>query len=333
MDRITIVGMGPLGTAIGMGLKAAELRNTEVIATGRDRRSVSNAEKLGAVDGTTRSLGSAVERAQLIIIDAGPGETRDVLEALGKNLREDTVITDTGNLKVPILEWADSYLPKGVSFVAGRPMPNKSLVSQEDAEESAFEGGHYCIIPAKSATNEAGSTVVGLAEILGARPFFLQPEEHDTYAAAMTVMPHVLAAALVTSTSSSESWREMSRLASTEYREASKLASTDPEAAHALARSNPEPLIHWLDQMILELYAYRNKLKEDSDELLEDFIGAWEARARWEHGVVEEYKGPEIPTAGQAVAHMFLGSRLLRRQRQMDQRARERDWKYARRKS
>ena len=50
--------------------------------------------------------------------------------------------------------------------------------------------------------------------------------------------------------------------------------------AMALA-AEPEILMHWIDQMIGSLYEMRNKIKDRSDDLLETFIGVWEARARW----------------------------------------------------
>ena len=58
----------------------------------------------------------------------------------------------------------------------------------QDAEVDAFAGTNYSIVPSERATPEAVKTVVGLAEILGAKPMFIDPVEHDSYSAA-TVRP------------------------------------------------------------------------------------------------------------------------------------------------
>ena len=330
MERISIIGMGPIGTSIGLALKRASMPDTEIVGSSRDRDSLTAASKMGAVDSTTASLRSAMDGAQLVILDMPTTEIKDLLEVVGPVFDDGCIVTDTAPIKLSVLEWAEEYLPKGVDFIGGHPLPKKPVQGPDDADASLFEGAEYCVIPSKSAGQGSVSTVVNLVEKLGAKPLFLDPREHDSYAAAMTNLPLVLSSAFVTVTSGSSSWREMSRLAASEFAGYSSLAANDPADNEAACLANPEALVHWLDQMITELYSYRNQIKEQSEDLLEPFVRAWEARARWENDAVVDSAQPTLPTAGESMATALVGGRLVERYRQMTggDKKQKQNWKY-----
>lgn len=331
MERITIIGMGPVGASIGLALRQARLSNTEIVGTDADREALSRASKAGAVEKAIGNLRSAVEGAQLVIMDTSLTDTKELLEVLGTDLADGCVVTDTGPLKMRVMEWAENSLSKGVSFVGGHPLLKKPVKDMKDGDATLFQGAHYCVIPSRSADQASVKTVVSLVETLGAKPFFLDASEHDSFSVAMSLLPTVLSAAYVTSTSRSGSWREMSRLASTEFELASHLATTDPQDSELACLANPDALVHWIDQLITELYAYRNYIKDKSDKLLESFIQAWEARGKWEVGVTDEDASrPNIPSLGQSMATMLVGERLVERHRQMTSEKKQSKWKYQR---
>lgn len=326
--------MGPLGASIGLALKKARLSNLEIVGTSGNRKALSAATKIGAVDSTTGNLRSAVESADLVILDSHLAETEDLLEAIGAIVPDGCVITDTTTTKVQVLEWADQHLPDHVSFVGGRPLPKELPTKVEDADPSIFEGTEYCIIPAKSAESGAIGTIVSLVERLRAKPLFLDAHEHDSYAAAMTYLPIVMSSAYVTATAGSEGWREMHRLAAAEFGDFSSLASNDPQDNRDASMANPEAMVHWLDQLIAVLYGYRNQIKDDGEGLIDSFIAAWEARARWESGVVGEEKESRVrmPSAGDTMATFMVGGRLADRYREYTQsdKKKKAGWKYLR---
>ena len=186
----------------------------------------------------------------------------------------------------------------------------------QDADHTIFDGVNYTVTPSKSADDAAIRTVVGLVESLGARPLFLDASEHDSYAAAMHYLPIVMSSAFVNATAGSDGWREMHKLAEAGFGDYSQLASNDPMDNEAVCLADPDTLVHWVDQLILELYAYRNQIKEDGQGLLERFVEAWELRARWEAGAVErDDNAVSLPSSGESMATAFFGSRLSSRLR------------------
>ena len=186
----------------------------------------------------------------------------------------------------------------------------------EDLEESdpdVFRGVEYCIIPSPSAKEEAVKTVVQMVEAVRAKPVFLDPYEHDSYVAAMNHLPLVMSSAFVTATAGSRSWREMHRLAAADFSDYSRLAANDPQENEVACFANPEALVHWLDEVIKELYEYRNQIMDQSEQLLDRLIDAWEARARWLAGAVVDDSRRMAPVARQSFTSLFMGERLADR--------------------
>ena len=328
MERLTIVGMSPIGASIGLRLKQGNLRDTEIVGTSGDRGALSAATQMGALDKSVGNLRTAIEGARMVILDMPTTETRELLEAIGPILDDGCVVTDTGTTKVPLMEWADQYLPRGVSFVGGHPLVKRQLTKLEDAAPSLFDGIDYCVLPAKSAGQSSVASIVGLVETLGAKPLFIDAHEHDSFAAAMIYLPAVLSAAFVTATTGGDSWRDMQRLAASDFAEFSRAASQNPEENEAASLASPDALVHWLDQMILELYSYRNRIKDRSDALLDVFVNAWEARAKWEAGVVEYDDRAPLPSAGDSMTASVLGGRLAEHLRNKRQKEKKASWRY-----
>ena len=328
MDRIAIMGLGPIGASLGLALKRAELRNVEVVGFDRNRRTVSQASDMGAIDRGTGVYVKAVDGAQLVVLDLPMTEASDVLGAISHMLAEGCVVTDTRATRSSSLEAATERLPRSTSFIGGHPLPKTPAADLSQASAALFDGADYCVIPSKSADNGAVGTVVGMVETVGARPFFLDPEEHDAYVAAVTDLPQLLSYALVNATTRSASWRDMARFASEEFGAASSLAANDPRAAVADSLANRDALVHWVDQIIGELYSYRNDISKGGEDLETSLVRAWENRAKWKAGVTSDEKKQEIPSARDTMAGWLVSRRLWDRQKQITDATKREPWEY-----
>lgn len=321
MEKIAIIGTGLIGGSLGMALKKAKLKDVEIVAHDKEPSAAPKAVRKGAADKSSWNLLAAVDKASMVIIATPIMAIREVMEVIGPHLQPNCVVTDTGSSKVQVLEWADRYLPATVSFVGGHPMAGKELSGIDAAEATLFQGAAYCVIPSKKAPQEAVKSVVGLAEIAGAKPFFLDAQEHDSFVAAVSHLPIVLSSALVAATTGSPSWREMGRLAATGYRDVTRLASGDPEMNRDICLTNKENLVHWINTLIRELQEYRRLLTEANDKLGPAFVRAYEARQRWLKGSLEPTpEGQafgEIPSVGERMAGLFIGDRLARRSKEL----------------
>lgn len=272
--RITIIGLGLIGGSLGLALKAAGLPDVEVVGHDRERGAESKARKMGAIDTAEHNLPRAVEGAGMVIIATPILAVREVLEQIAPHVREGAVVTDTGSTKERVLEWAAQLLPEHVSFVGGHPMAGKETPGIDNAEAELFHGRAYCLCPAVDAHEDAVRAMVGLVRLIGAEPMFLDPKEHDQYAAAVSHLPLVASTALFTLMRASPAWRDLAPMASSGFRDVTRLASGDPRMSHDIFLTNREAAVHWLDRMIEELRRYRDLLEGDAEELLETFARA-----------------------------------------------------------
>ena len=328
MDRITIIGSGSIGLSMGLGLKAIDLKETELVATSGDRKWREKATETGAFDSVSGNLGDALDGARLVIIDMPASETKDLMEAIGPVLEDDCRVTNTGLSMVHSLEWAEAYFREDTTFVAGRPLLQTSSADLDAADGAAFQGVDYCIAPSSTARPNTIKTVVGLVEALGANPLFLDPHEHDSYTAAVTLMPSLLSSALMSMASESPSWREMSKLVADEFLEISKLASVDPVELASEIEANPDSVAVWINRMIDTLESYRSLAQGPREQVEEALVRTWEERAKLELGAIEEVHGPRTPSTGESVASMFVGSRLAGRVRDIKDAGKNDPWRY-----
>ena len=331
LERIAIVGLGPIGTSIGLALKGVGLKNTEVIGQCSDRDILSIIKKINAFDDVVSGLDEALEGAQLIVIDSPVSETRDILQSMSPYVSDDAVVTDTGNSKVRCSVWAEEFLPDTVAYIGGRPIVKNYDLKLESSSGQLFKDNYYCIMPSEKADEQAIKTVVSMVEAIGAIPYFLDPVEHDSYSAAVDVLPMVISAAFVNTTAGSASWKEMYKTASGAFDQQSMPSSDDPIDAETQCLTVSQPLIHWIDQMILSMHKIRSQLSEDSDDLIESFITAWEQRARWETGAIgDDDSRPALPTAGESMASVLLGDKLAKRFTKLGDADKRSSWKYPR---
>jgi len=318
---IAIIGLGLIGGSLGMALKRAGLGGLEVVGYDKGWGVGGKAQRAGAIDRSARDPRSAVREASLVIIATPILGIRTVMEEIAPELPDGCVVTDTGSAKAPIMAWADEVLPDHVHFVGGHPMAGKEHSGLEAAEASLFDGAPYCIVPSVGAGERAVKSVMALAEVVGARPVFIDPQEHDTYVAAVSHLPLVLSTALFTLASQSQAWPDMAGLAAGGFRDLTRLASTDPEMSHDICFTNRENLLHWLDRFSSEISRYRELIQGDDEALFKTFANAQMDRETFLQRPQElrpvPAAEPDTLSAGERMLSFLVGEHWLRRAKDM----------------
>lgn len=327
MERIAIVGLGLIGTSIGLGLQRQKRKDVEIIGHDREPVVAGRARQRGAVDRISWSLPNTVEGAKLVIIATPVQAVREVLEHIAPVLSEGAVVTDTASTKVEVLKWAEEILPPHVHFVGGHPLAGKEVSGPDAADANLLDGALYCLVPSRRAPASAVQSMMAVVNALGATPYFLDAHEHDGLVAGVSHLPLVLSAAMVTATSQSPAWREMAKVAATGYRDITRLASGSPEMGRDILLTNREEVVRWIDRFIETLLSYRRMVLE-GDEMLETALTqAREARERWLRGETEP-EGPQVPlpSASDMMSDLFLGGigrRMLGRRDELAERLEE----------
>jgi prephenate dehydrogenase len=306
MERVAIIGLGLIGGSIALAVKRANIAGLQVVGTARTRDTLQKAKKMGAIDIDAPTAADAVRDARLVIIAAPIMTTRSIMEEIAPALTSGAVVTDVCSTKGNVARWAKELLPETVSFVGGHPMAGKEQAGIAAADPDLFKDRAWVIAPSVSASEAAVNTVVGLAQLCGASPVFMDPDEHDSYVAAISHLPLLLSSALFSVAHGSAAWPELAKLASSGFRDTTRLASGSPEMAHDIVLTNRDNVIHWLDRFIDELRRFRGIVAGGaSEEVVEAFTKAQLERDNY------MVNGPPQRDVGEPIPKVSLGDMIL----------------------
>ncbi len=244
MPDIAIIGLSPLGIALGRSVKSG-VQGISIAGFDPDAATGRRALETGAVDDAPRSAAAALAGAKLVVLSSPLSSASDALRIIGEFAPSGCVVTDTCPLKAPLMRWAEERLPDGMHFVGGRPVPR----TLSEGAEASFDGTDYAIIPSTTASGEAVEAVTGLARAVGASPFFLDAAEHDSFVIATEYLPRIAAGAAVDAVSASPVWRDVRRLQGDAFTQALRTAAElDPEEVAVVLEYAPETFGSWLDR-------------------------------------------------------------------------------------
>lgn len=315
--KITIIGLGVIGASIGLGLQR-EPGNFELVGHDRDAENTARARDSKAVHRTDWNLHNACDGAELIVLNLSLPELEETLPHVREDLRPETLIFAATNVMQPAIELANKLLAPEAHFVAAHPILT-GIGAPLTVRADLFEEVTFGLAPGHQTDPTAVQLASDFVERLGAKPLFVDAQEHDGIIAGVEHLPQLLAAALMRSSADSPGWREARRLAGRTFAQATELDGNAKELLGAFL-SNRENLRLRIEQLQAELATWRALLEAtpSADEkhplltVLEQVVAEreqWEGQAylkRWDDPVT---KAATPPAEGRNMfRQMFFGN-------------------------
>lgn len=274
-QTVTIIGTGRAGSSVGLALKASGLPLT-IIGHDRDRYIAEQAKAIGAVDRIERNLVNAAAEADIIVFASPLSELKNTLIAIGENLRPHALLLDFSPLKSPALSWAKTYVRSGY-YVGAAPVLSAAYLPDgrqdvSSASADLFRDSVFCLMPAPDTDPQAVATAVNFGSLLGAKPYFLDPDEYDSLVQGVETLPGIVAAALFGAIEGAEGWRDMLRFADTSFGTATQPLAQGTDIVHQMLHDKNATL-RWLDALLAELRRWRKLVEEGDPEVLDLTIG------------------------------------------------------------
>jgi prephenate dehydrogenase len=318
---ITVIGTGLIGTSMGMAIQKARGQEIMVLGHDRDMAQARLAQRLGGVNKVERNLRAAAAQADLIVIAIPASEVRETLALIAPDLKSGCVVTDTTSVKAPVLAWADEYLGKDVSFVGGDPVLFGDEAGIEAARADLLERALYALTPSVKATSESVKLVTELVAMVGARPHFIDPHEHDGLIGGTEHLADVLAVVLLHTLSTSGGWRDMRQLGGATFDRVTCFSQADTQEYVSRALLNKDNLLRWIDAFQQQMDDFRRLVAGDNGPALHEYYEqemetrlAWlQDRATGEWGDLPD--NVDLPTAGEYFSQMLFGGLARRRDR------------------
>jgi prephenate dehydrogenase len=327
--QITIVGLGQIGSSIGLALKAHEV-NVYRMGHDKDPQAGKESQRMGAVDDVKYNLPASVREAKIVILALPLADVRETLRIIAPDLQEGTLVLDMAPAKATVAAWAKELLPPGRYYVGLSPAINPEYLHGTDfgvkaARADLFEKGLIVVNAPPGTPANVFNLTMELVSLLGALPLLMDTTEADGIYAGMHVLPQLVAAALLDTTVDRPGWQEARKLAGRPYAAVTAGAAYHDDVL-SLAESaleNRENVVRLLNAYITSLINLRDEIEDkDREAVLARLTEAWKGRVRWldERVAAEWLKGEaqqiDAPSFGDRVNQMFFGSMLTDHQKQ-----------------
>jgi prephenate dehydrogenase len=233
---VGVVGLGQLGGSLAAALVAAgrEVRGWDVDPAARDAAAARGVQ-------VTRELSGVVVLAVPLPATAEALEDVDV--------DPDATVTDVGSVKVPVLASVGAAL--GGRFVGGHPMAGTERSGHAATDPALFRGARWalCVEPGTELPRWLRAAEVALDA--GAEVVPVTAAEHDAAVAAVSHVPHLLAAALAAA--AADAGPLALALAAGSFRDGTRVAGSDPALVTAMVEGNAGPTAAALDRVRAQL--------------------------------------------------------------------------------
>lgn len=286
IKKITIVGLGLIGGSFGLAVKRVR-PGIEICGIDIDNDSLIKGKENGIVDWFTSNINEGVKDADLILLACSVNKLTNMAQKVIPAMKNGAILTDVGSVKGSIVSAIEKNLPEGKYYVPGHPMAGSEKKGVEGADAYLFENAAYILTPTPNTNNQALEIVKELIIEIGARPLIMGPKEHDLQVAAVSHLPHIVAASLVNSVGSlRDDFPKVLLLAAGGFRDTTRITSSQPEMWRDICLSNKEAILHTLT--VFEQYFKELKkavIDEDADYLLNTFSQAKRIREEVPAGI------------------------------------------------
>jgi len=327
--QITIIGLGQIGSSIGLALKA---RNVNIHRMGHDKdaQAAKESQKAGAVDEVKYNLPASVREAKIVILALPLAEVRDTLKIIAEDLQEGVLVLDTAPAKAAVAAWAEELLPPGRFYIGLTPAINPEYLHGTEfgvkaARADLFERGLIVVNAPTGTPGNAFNLAMELVNLLGAKPLLMDTAEADGIFSAMHILPQLASAALLGATVDRPGWQEARKLAGRPYATvtAGVAYHDDVLSLGESALDNRENIVRLLNSYISSLISLRDEIEtNDREAVSERLKDALTGRIRWFDERIEgewlKGEGQEVdaPSFGERVNQMLFGGMMTNATRQ-----------------
>ena len=197
MSELTcgFIGLGLIGGSIARALKEYN-ENIKIIAYDINTDSLKQAQKDRVTDVITDSIDDHFSTCDYIFLCAPVQKNDDNLNAVKKFMSPFCLLTDVGSVKSTIHE---AIHEAGLEhcFIGGHPMAGSERTGYINSKASLLENAYYILTPTESVPGNRLEEYRELVTHMNAIPLILDYRKHDYVTAAISHLPHVIAASLV----------------------------------------------------------------------------------------------------------------------------------------
>ena len=287
-DKVTLLGLGLIGSSLGHAMKRAGLAR-HISGHARSQETREAALEIGFVDQVHESANEAVKGADLVILCVPVGVCGPLCAQIAGDLKRGAIVSDVGSVKEAVIRACAPHIPKGVHFIPAHPMAGTEFSGPHAGFAELFERKWCLLTPLPDTDQAALDRLCNLWTKCGANVEVMSAHHHDLVAAIVSHLPHLIAFNIVGTADDLEdiTEREVIKFAAGGFRDFTRIAASDPTMWRDVFLNNKEAVLTMLEHFNKDLERLTNAIRQDDGALLFDHF------KRTRHirkGILEEEK-------------------------------------------
>jgi prephenate dehydrogenase len=273
---IGFIGFGLIGGSLARVFRKLNSNNT-IIAYNYNKNKVMGkglAEALEdhVLDYVYHDLKEGFPSCDIIFLCAPVLSNITYLKELKNLIKPNCILTDVGSVKGNIHAAVDELGLKE-QFVGGHPMAGSEKTGYHNSHEKLLENAYYILTPTDETKPQYTQALYELVEETGAIPLILNYNEHDDITAAISHVPHIIAASLVNMVKDSDDTDEKMRtLAAGGFKDITRISSSSPVMWQNICLTNTASIKSFLDKYISTLQNVSDCLACKDEDFLSRFF-------------------------------------------------------------
>ena len=271
--RVALIGLGLIGSSLGLAMKRGSLAGS-IAGTARTEATRQKALELGAIDQAFDDALACVADADLVVICAPLGAYADIAKAMAPGLKPGAIVTDVGSVKQMVIRDLAPILPNGVHLVPAHPVAGTEHSGPEASFAELFEG-RWCILTPPPGT-DAGAVekVARLWRGVGSQVEIMEAGHHDKVLAITSHLPHLIAYTIVGTATDLETQlqSEVIKFAAGGFRDFTRIAASDPVMWRDIFLNNREAVLEMIGRLTEDLAVLQRAIRWGEGEKLEEIF-------------------------------------------------------------
>ncbi|MCB1682036.1 MAG: prephenate/arogenate dehydrogenase family protein [Rhodospirillales bacterium] len=270
-NKVTIIGMGLIGSSLARIILKKRLAKT-LIAADTSLDVCKKVHDLGLAHIVTDQLLQAVEDSDLVVLAVPVGAMKSVAERIAPALKDGAVVTDTGSVKMAVIEAIGPHCRPGVDFVPGHPIAGTEFSGPEAGFAELFENRWCVLTPLPDTSIRSVEKVTKLWEEAGAMIEIMDPAHHDLVLGITSHLPHLIAYTIVgTATELEDDIKsEVIKFSASGFRDFTRIAASDPVMWRDIFLNNKAAVLEVLQRFSEDLTALQKAIRQGNGDYLYD---------------------------------------------------------------
>ena len=285
---IGFVGLGLIGGSIAKAIRYF-YPDIKIVATSGRKETLDLALSENIIDEGCYEVGETFSKCDYIFLCAPVSFNAKYLADLKPIIKTDCIITDVGSTKTDI-HTRVSELDMESNFIGGHPMAGSEKTGLDNSKRHLIENAYYVVTPTSKVSTEAVEEYVEFIGSLKALPLVLDYKQHDYITAAISHLPHLIAAGLVNLVKHNDSEEQyMKKVAAGGFKDITRIASSSPIMWEQICVTNHENISELLGKYIESM----QEIKDSLDSVRgQDIYDLFEESRDYRNSITDVSHGP-----------------------------------------